>query len=39
MCNLYSITTNQAAIIALFRVINRPADAERLPRLSGSGHP
>jgi hypothetical protein len=23
MCNLYSITANQAAIIALFRVINR----------------
>ena len=23
VCNLYSITTNQAAIIALFRVINR----------------
>jgi putative SOS response-associated peptidase YedK len=23
MCNLYSITINQAAIIALFRVINR----------------
>src|SRR5208282_4439424 len=23
MCNLYSITTNQADIIALFRVINR----------------
>ena len=23
MCNLYSITTNQAAIIAPFRVINR----------------
>jgi putative SOS response-associated peptidase YedK len=23
MCNLYSITTNQGAIIALFRVINR----------------
>ena len=23
MCSLYSITTNQAAIIALFRVINR----------------
>jgi hypothetical protein len=22
MCNLYSITTNQAAIVALFRVIN-----------------
>ena len=23
MCNLYSITINQAAIVALFRVINR----------------
>ena len=23
MCNLYSITTNQAAIIALYRVVNR----------------
>jgi putative SOS response-associated peptidase YedK len=23
MCNLYSITTSQAAIIALFRVVNR----------------
>jgi hypothetical protein len=23
VCNLYLITTNQAAIIALFRVINR----------------
>ena len=23
MCNLYSITTNQTAIIALFRVVNR----------------
>jgi putative SOS response-associated peptidase YedK len=23
VCNLYSITTNQAAIIALFRVMNR----------------
>ena len=23
MCNLYSITTNQAAIIALFRAVNR----------------
>jgi hypothetical protein len=23
MCNLYNITTNQAAIIALFRVVNR----------------
>jgi hypothetical protein len=25
MCNLYSITTNQAAISALFRVVNRNA--------------
>jgi hypothetical protein len=23
MCNLYSITTNQGAMIALFRIINR----------------
>jgi hypothetical protein len=23
MCNLYSITTNRAAILALFRVVNR----------------
>jgi hypothetical protein len=23
MCNLYSITTNQAAIAALFRIMNR----------------
>jgi putative SOS response-associated peptidase YedK len=23
MCNLYSITTNQAAIISLFRVVNQ----------------
>jgi putative SOS response-associated peptidase YedK len=23
MCNLYNITTNQAAVIALFRVVNR----------------
>ncbi len=23
MCNLYSITANQAAILALFRVVNR----------------
>ena len=39
MCNLYSITTNQAAIIALFRVMNRyvgnlAADARRVSRLS-----
>jgi hypothetical protein len=27
MCNLYSITTNQAAIIALFRVMNRRQSA------------
>jgi len=25
MCNLYSITTNQAAIAALFRVVHRYA--------------
>ena len=42
MCNLYSITTNQAAIIALFPVINRyvgnpAADAGRVPGLPGSG--
>jgi hypothetical protein len=35
MCNRYRITTNQAAIIALFRVINRyvgnlPPNAGRL---------
>ena len=29
MCNLYSITTNQAAIIALFRVVNRYAATSR----------
>jgi hypothetical protein len=23
MCDLYSITTNQAAIMALFRIVNR----------------
>jgi hypothetical protein len=28
MCNLHSITTNQAAIIALFRVINRYVDIQ-----------
>ena len=33
MCNLYSITTNQAAIIALFRVINRFVG--NLPPMSG----
>jgi hypothetical protein len=44
MC-IVSITTNQAAIIALFRVINRyvgnlPPDAcWRIPRLPGSRHP
>jgi hypothetical protein len=35
MCNLYSITTNQAAIAVLFRVMNRvrrqlAADARRV---------
>jgi hypothetical protein len=29
MCNLYSITTNQAAIIPLFRVINRYVGGRR----------
>ena len=44
MCNLYSITTNQAAIAALFRVVNRyvgnlaPMPGV-LPGLSGAGHP
>jgi hypothetical protein len=33
MCNLYSITTNQAAIIALFRVINRYGG--KLPPIPG----
>jgi hypothetical protein len=44
MCNLYSITTNQEAICALFRVMNRyvgnlPTHARRVPGLSGSGDP
>jgi hypothetical protein len=34
MCNLYSITTNQAAIIALFRVINRYVG--NLPSMPGA---
>jgi hypothetical protein len=33
MCNLYSITTNQAAILALFRVINRYVG--NLPPMTG----
>ena len=33
MCNLYSITTNQAAIAALFRVVNR--DVGNLPPMPG----
>jgi putative SOS response-associated peptidase YedK len=33
MCNLYSITTNQAAIIALFRVINHYVG--NLPPMTG----
>jgi hypothetical protein len=33
MCNLYSITTNQAAIIALFRVVNQYAG--NLPPMPG----
>ena len=40
-CNLYSITTNQAAIIAPFRVLNRyvgnlPLMPGVFPRLSGA---
>jgi hypothetical protein len=31
MCNLYSITTNQAAIIALFRVVNRTSATSHPP--------
>jgi putative SOS response-associated peptidase YedK len=33
VCNLYSITTNQAAIIALFHVMNRYVG--NLPPMSG----
>jgi hypothetical protein len=33
MRNLYSITTNQAAIIALFRMVNRCVG--NLPRMPG----
>ena len=33
MCNLYSITTNQAAIIALFRAINH--NVGNLPPMPG----
>jgi hypothetical protein len=35
VCNLYSITTNQAAIIALFRVINHRV----FPHSDGLGAP
>jgi hypothetical protein len=35
MCNLYSITTNQAAIIALFRAINHQVG--NLPPMPGAG--
>jgi len=35
MCNLYSITTNKEAIRALFCVMNRYVDAERVFRSSG----
>jgi hypothetical protein len=41
MCNLYSITTNQAAIAALFRVMNQyvgnlPPMPGVFPRLPGA---
>jgi len=44
MCDLYSITTNQAAIIALFRVTNRyvgnlPPMPGRVSRPSDSATP
>jgi hypothetical protein len=44
MCNLYSITTNQAAIAGLFRRLNRyvgnlAAYAGRVSGLSGAGDP
>jgi hypothetical protein len=36
MCNLYSITTNQAAIAALFRVVNRyVGNLAPMPGVSG----
>jgi hypothetical protein len=40
MCNLYSITTNQAAIAALFRVMTRPPrwhSRNHLCRFDGPG--
>jgi hypothetical protein len=38
MCNLYSITTNQAAIIALFRVMNRHVgNPPPMPGVSSTG--
>ena len=37
MCNLYSITTNQAAIAALFRVINQYVGSRGLA-LRGDGY-
>lgn len=44
MCNLYSITTNQAAIAALFRVVNRYVgnlcpDSRRVSQLSRASDP
>jgi hypothetical protein len=38
MCNLYSITINQAAIVALFRVVNRPLST-RERQCAPHGHP
>jgi hypothetical protein len=40
MCNLYSITTNQAAIAALFRVMNQYEHHRRTdPRQGDAGDP
>ncbi len=36
MCNLYSITTNQAAISALFRVVQPPRRQSKGARRSGN---
>jgi hypothetical protein len=40
VCNLYDITTNQAAIIALFRVMNRyVGNLPPMPGVPGSSRP
>jgi hypothetical protein len=39
MCNLYSVTTNQEAIRALFRVMNRYAGNQPRPQTVGFPFP